>query len=274
LCIFTKQYVGNKPHHTKMKNCVFVLLLILFSCNHHQQKVDVADNVISEKHTTLIESKKEVCWKGTLNGRVPFLIHYQIDSNLIIGQIIYLNTKDKLPIKLLGTIEEDKSYRLLEFDKNGNITGVLTGTPKQEKLVGNWYATKNNKEIPFELKKIDTIIKVENYETNKFNLVGEYQYQYGEKGYQGYLSIKKITDDKISINISSVTNEPSRNIAELITDTIIANTTFTYKIPESDSCEIKVNLFKDFAFIKYTKGYCYGQFGHNATIDGIFLKTK
>ncbi len=53
------------------------------------------------------------------------------------------------------------------------------------------------------------------------------------------------------------------------------NTTgFIYKIPDTDSCEFEVKFYKRFVIIRYTKGFCDRQFGMNATIDGIFLKTQ
>lgn len=73
----------------------------------------------------------------------------------------------------------------------------------------------------------------------------------------------------------SVTSEPARNIAEIETDTIkLTKTEFIYKVGETEDCEFKVKFYKDFCFINYTKGYCIGQFGHNATIEGIYFKTK
>jgi hypothetical protein len=110
--------------------------MAIISCNNQQPKVSDSDTAASAKPTTPIDIKthsgNEICWTGTLNGKTPIFIHYQLDNNLIIGEITYLNTEDKLPIRLLGTIEENKSYRLLEFDKTGNITGVIEGKPTEK----------------------------------------------------------------------------------------------------------------------------------------------
>jgi hypothetical protein len=84
-----------------MKHWTYILLLTIVSCNNQQQKVNDSDTSVSAKPTTLTDTKNEICWTGTLNGKTHVFIHYQLDSNLIIGEITYLNTKDKLPIKLL-----------------------------------------------------------------------------------------------------------------------------------------------------------------------------
>ena len=55
---------------------------------------------------------------------------------------------------------------------------------------------------------------------------------------------------------------------------IIAGEIPCYKVAETENCEFKVKFYQDFVFVNYTKGTCAGQFGHNATVDGIFIKTK
>ncbi len=113
-----------------MRHWIYLITLIIISCNNHQPKNSGSDTTVSVTPTNLPDvktnSNNDICWTGTLNGKTPVFIHYQLDSNLIIGEITYLNTKDKLPITLLGTIEDDKTYRLLEFEKTGNITGIIT----------------------------------------------------------------------------------------------------------------------------------------------------
>lgn len=202
-------------------------------------------------------------------------IHYQLDSNLIMGEITYLNTKDKLPIKLFGTIEEDKNYRLLEFDKTGNITGIITGLPSGKIFNGSWFSPKTRKELSLNLTSKDTVINSPTLATELQNIFGHYHYQYSEAGYQGDFEISKLPDNKAVFGITSVTGEPARNVAQIDDDTIkLNNTFFTYKVPDTDSCEFEVKFYKGLALIRYTKGYCDSQFGMNATIDGIFLKIE
>lgn len=96
-----------------MKNLIYVLALTIISCNNQPQKRSRSDKVGSTQTATGSDPKsqrhKETCWAGTLNGKTPIFIHYQLDSNIIVGEITYLNTKDKQPIKLLGTVEENKT---------------------------------------------------------------------------------------------------------------------------------------------------------------------
>jgi hypothetical protein len=222
------------------------------------------------------KSNKEIYWTGTLNSKTPIFIHYQLDSNIIVGEITYLNTKDKLPIRLLGTIEEGKSYRLLEFDKTGNITGVIEGTPTENEFNGSWVSPRTKKELEMKLLPKDTLINCPSIKPDPNQIFGAYHYQYGENGYNGDFELSKIGDGKTAFHILSLTNvERGPNIAEVEKDTIaFSGDKFIYKIPESDNCEFKVTFYKGFVYVNYTKGYCESQFGLNATIDGIYLKTE
>jgi len=258
-----------------MKHWTYIFLLAIISCNNQPKKVDGSNTVVSARPAALTGSNSEICWTGTINGKTPVFIHYKLDSNLIIGEITYLNTKDKLPIRLLGTIEEDKNFRLLEFAKSGNITGIITGSPTGNIFNGSWFSPKTRKELVLDLVKKDTVINPGITDAKLQDVFGHYHYQYSEAGYQGDIDITRLPNSKASFNIFSVTGEPARNLAQIDEDTITLNSPqFIYKMPETDSCEFSVKFYKGFAFIKYTKGYCDGQFGMNATIDGIFLKTK
>ena len=257
-----------------MKHWKYILLLTIFSCNNPTKQVSTSTDTSSSATNIRPQTESETCWMGTLNNKTPVFLHYKMDDSLIIGEITYLNTKDKFPILIVGTIEEDKNYRLLEFEKSGNITGVITGLPTGKAFNGSWFSPKTRKELVLNLIKKDTIVNSRSIQTNLEEIFGHYHYQYTEEGYQGDLEITKLTNSKIIFGITAVTEEPARNVAQVDDDTIELNTThFIYKIPESDNCEFEVRFYKGFAYIKYTKGYCNGQFGMNATIDGIFLKT-
>ena len=270
----------HKRHPAKMKHWTYILLLTIISCNNQQQNVNSSSATVSGSPSTITDTKshsgKEICWAGTLNEKTSVFIHYQLDSNLIVGEITYLNTKDKQPITLLGTIEDDKSYRLLEFDKTGNITGVIEGKPADKSFDGLWVSPKTSKQLSMKLSLKDTLINSPDIKADESQIFGNYHYQFGDKGYNGDFDINKIAGNKIDFNILSLTNiEKGPNIAEVEKDTItMTGNSFIYKIPESDNCEFKTTFYKDFVFICYTKGYCSGQFGLNATIDCIYLKTK
>ncbi|MGE8553149.1 MAG: hypothetical protein ACN6OB_04305 [Chryseobacterium jejuense] len=261
------------------KYLVYIPLLAIISCNKSDPKVEASSSITPESSVALASVNnqvgKEIYWKGFVNGKTPVFIHYQIDDNVIVGEITYLNTKNKLPITLLGTVEDDNNYRILEFEKSGNITGVITGKPSEGAFTGSWFSPKTRKELALNLVKKDTALASKEIETNVEDLFGRYRYQYSEAGYQGDLEIKRLPGSKAVFGITSVTGEPARNLAQVDDDTIDLKTThFTYKLDDTDECEFKVKFYKGFAVVQYTKGVCSGQFGMNATIEGIYLKIK
>lgn len=262
-----------------MKHWIYLLLLIFISCNNRQLPANNSDTLLIANATPTPKIKSapgnEVCWAGTINGKIPVLIHYTIDSTLIAGEITYLNSKEKIPIQLLGTIEDDGSYRLLEFEKSGNITGIITGSPTDSMFNGTWFSPKTRKDLELSLIKKDTLIHSPTMDISLQDIFGEYHYQYTDAGSQGSLEISSVPGAQAAFEISSVTSEPSRNTAQVDRDTILLNTTqFTYRVPQTDSCEFKVKFYKGFAYIKYSKWHCEAQFGMNATVEGIFIKIK
>lgn len=253
------------------------LLLLLFSCNNspadtlQTDQPDTTAAAVPQQGTVPVKSR--ICWKGTLNGKIEIMLQYDIEGKVVEGELVYLNTKGQKPIKIIGTVEEDKSLRLLEFEPSGNITGILTGTPTASTFEGNWFSPLTRKELSMQLQRVDTVIPSQNITLLPASPEGSYSYQYSEEGSQGTLQVKRAGNGRISFEIFSVTDAPARNMADVSLDTaVLRGNTFTYTIPGTDDCEFKVSFFKNFAYIQYTKGYCNGVFGHNASVDGIFYK--
>ncbi|WP_347217195.1 hypothetical protein, partial [Chryseobacterium sp.] len=250
----------------KYKYLVYIPLLTIISCSKPEQKDKVSTSAIPKESVTLASVKpqvsKEISWKGFLNGKTPVFMHYQIDGNIVVGEITYLNTKNKLPITLVGTIDNEDNYRILEFEKSGNITGVITGKPTAGDFKGSWFSPKTRKELALNLVKKDTALTSKKIETKIEDLFGRYHYQYSEAGYQGDLEIKKLPGSKAVFGITSVTGEPARNLAQIDDDTISLTTTdFTYKLADTEDCGFKVKFYKGFAVVQYSQGICSGQFG-------------
>ena len=257
-----------------------VLIILLIACNQQNKKSDLESDTtvttipISENEK--IPNGIEICWRGYLNDKIPVFLHYQIKDSIAIGEIIYLNTKAKRPIKVIGTIDSDNSYRLLEFDKKGTITGIISGTPSNKNFNGSWFSPKTRKDLEMKLVASDSVIKSTPMEISNNNIYGNYYYQYSKGGSTGNFKIDKVNKNKSAFEIFSVTDAPSRNMAIVNKDTINFNKTkFIYHVPGSKKCKFFVHFYKDFVYIDYTDdGYCIGQFGFGATVDGIFLKMK
>ncbi len=259
-----------------MRGLFFIFVVMAISCSSQQQKTnDVHSKRVEFSPNIPIQSKKEICWTGTLNQKIPIFLHYQFDSNLVVGEVIYLNTKNRKPIQIIGNIEEDKTCRLLEFDKTGNITGIFSGKITENSFNGSWFSPKTRKKLSLDLIPKDTLMNSPSIGAASKDVFGTYHYQYSTDGYNGVFEFNKVQEGKAALYILSLTNvERGPNIAEVERDTIsFEGSSFKYKIPGSDDCEFRVKFYKDFVYIK-SKAYCGGWFGFNADIDGIYVKTE
>lgn len=255
-----------------MKYLIVLFLFILLGCTERPVK---KNSNSTNSGNTLTPNAIDYSWSGTLKETIPVFLHYSIHKNVIAGNIVYTINAEKKSKRILGMIESDSSYRLTEFNEDGNIPVVISGIPGEQHFNCSWISVDTKEEFQLKLLKKDTVIETINFQADLNNIYGNYHYSYNEEGYQGNVSISKPANNKIAFDIFSVTGAPGRNMAEVPLDSIQLNgNSFVYKIPESDSCEFKVNFFKDFLMIEYTRGFCEGQFGWNATIEGIFFKTK
>lgn len=256
-------------------------VLLLAACSGQQQEgaspagsheivTKEADAAPAAKNTAEVTT-----WSGSINGKIPVFMAYTRKEDVLSGQIIYLNTKGRQPIRIIGTIDETGDYRILEFEASGNITGIITGKPAGKVFNGTWFSPKTRKDFPMALSAKDTSVTPGDFDGDAKTAAGSYRYEYGEEGPQGGLELKKLSGDKWAFSVSAVTGAPARNIADIGTDTIaFTGNTFQYKVPDSDSCEFSVRIFKDFVIVKELHDFeaCMGMFGHNATIEGVFLK--
>jgi hypothetical protein len=228
------------------------------------------------------------CWEGKLGGKIPVFFHYTIMDSVLSGEVTYLKTKGKKPIRILGTILPDDFYRMLEFDRKGNITGIWSLTIKGDKCSGTWYTSgesgwgnsAESKEFKVQAQASDSLIAEWDLKPDPEKIFGYYEYNYTkEHGNTGYLNLEKLTDYNANFEILGVASAPGFNFASIEETTVDfvggKDTEFDFKIDDSEECDFKVKFYKGFAHVYYTKGYCNdGYFGHNSTVEGLFLKTK
>ncbi|MGU3375734.1 hypothetical protein [Chryseobacterium sp. M5A1_1a] len=215
-------------------------------------------------------------FSGLIDQKIPVELTFSVSKNVVLGQIIYVKTKEKKPIKIIGALNSGNYYLLKEFGNDGNISGTIDAVLKNGKLEGDWSSTKSDKVYSLALyiqpkvqPKPEILLP-----TPSYNFAGTYTYQYGEKGYQGSISIKKIKDHTYSYEIGSVTSDPGRNIADASGEVMIKNNQFTIEI--NQSCAFLVEFYHGFLTITSTNS---GQmtdceFGLNATLEGTYLKVK
>ncbi|UOK42231.1 MULTISPECIES: hypothetical protein [Flavobacterium] len=239
--------------------------------------------IIFITHFCLGQTKKQtdMCWNGTINNKIPVFIHYSLENDLVIGEITYTKTKEKKPIKLIGEYftdndsQDPESLRLVEYDKNGNVTGIIVVTPNKKELNGKWFSPNTNQEYSLKATKNDTLQIYSNHKANPNDIYGEYSYSYGKFAYKGDLAIKKDVNN-ISFNILALGKGDGPNISQIEDATInkITNNSFIYKIPDTENCSIKVTFYKDFVSVKRLERDCEEVFAMGTYVDEVYIKTK
>ena len=264
-----------------MKYFFVPLILLLTACTSQSTTTTVATDTPPPANPMPAKPAQEAetgiltyCWRGNLEGNIPVQLQYQVEGDVATGSIQYLATKNKSAIPLIGSVENGE-FRLLEFEKNGNITGIISGKREGQTFVGDWFSPTTRKTRKMELPAVDTTLPTKSTAALPADLGGSYSYAYGAEGPQGTLTLKPLAGGKALLEISAVTGAPAFNIADIGVDTVEleAGDRIVYRFPDSPECSFQVRLYKGFAVVNYlTDAGCTSQFGHNATVEGTFLK--
>ena len=261
-----------------MKAAFLLFLCLATACTSKTPSAPETATVPPAENHTEVPAGAETgiptyCWRGDLEGAIPVQLQYQVEGDIVTGSIQYLATKNRLPIPLIGTVGNNE-LRLLEFAPNGNITGIITGKREGEKLVGDWFSPTTRKTRNMDLSAVDTLIPTHTTAAVPERRGGRYSYSYGEEGPQGTLTLKTLAGGKAVLEISAVTGAPAFNLADIGADTVtLEGDRILYRFPDAPECSFQVRFYKDFAVVNYLSNEgCTSQFGHNATVEGIFLK--
>lgn len=127
-----------------MKNIGIILLLLIFYNNTFSQDKSFCPTYV---YQGFIETDK--------GQRLEINLNYLIllDSTLV-GSYYYKPKNGSL--KLVGHLNKNNTFNLVERDINKNITGLFNGivTPDKTKISGQWATSKNDKKFNFELNQV------------------------------------------------------------------------------------------------------------------------
>ncbi|HMP29520.1 MAG TPA: hypothetical protein PKD85_07960 [Saprospiraceae bacterium] len=238
-------------------------------------KDDVEEGVSLELSTNIQKNVNVSCWKGLIDAKIAVELCYQFFDDIVFGEILYPQSKTPIPIQVIGTIAEDSKYiELREFDRKGLITGLISGIPLDDEFNPEWFNPSTQKARRMTLVPLDTLVQDYNINGIIDEVKGQYYYAYGPKGYSGDLEVLNKVGNEIQVRMLSTTGETSGyNIAELeLTSAILNKNLAKVNYPYNDECKIYIAFYKNFAYVK--QAFCDGEFGHNATLEGIYYKLK
>lgn len=253
---------------------VFLSFVISFAaCNDRNDKDYTTRNVAGGQADTAIDIYAEIdAWQGNIDGKYPVLMWYRLYDGVLSGYLFYTDNKIHDSLHVIGTYT-DTSARILEMMPNGNVTGIWDLDVHISSAEGLWFSPKTRNQWSASLMHIDTAVVIPMlYSVG--DISGDYRYKYTDEGSHGYMRVDA-AKGKVSVQFQNVTGEPARNMATLGPfDATLKGNAVTYSSKEYGDCEVRIRFFNGFAIVNYTddKGEC--GFGHNATIDGIYLKEK
>ncbi len=240
------------------------------------QANDVESSEAENEENVLPATDAESGWASTYQGRLDGKIEASLVlhglGDVVRGTITY--KKSGKPIMVLGHMNTDGTFFLRELQPDGNITGVMSGTEKSKKLTGTWYAPGTDKELGLDMDVLT--VQEEGSVTWPYpakSIAGEYRYHYGKEGPSGSLGVEQ-AGSKVKVAFDCNHGAPGYNMA-MVEETEIAlnGNEARYKMPEMD-CEFRIQFFDGFAMVGYVDEQYDCGFGHNASIEGEFVKVK
>lgn len=279
-----------------MKNFIYLLAIVLYcsscsSCSLGNQsdsvegEVDTA--VVPEIENTITEPEPEpesepepssqraiyYEYEGELEGGIPIELKFLQSDDIVKGELIY--KKVGKPITIIGTVDENGSYRVYEFGEKGMITGILSGNFESDAKNLSWFSPESRKRLKMELELKSK--KDGRFDFGDNDMVGVYRYEFGKDGALGNLTVDKVTKDSIYFDLICLTHAPGRNMATLEEAAMPINgnkVSIDFKDDEYYDCAYDIIFYKDFVSIKYVDDRMECGFGHNARVEGIFVKQE
>jgi hypothetical protein len=171
----------------KAKKTLFILLIILsvISCKDEKQKEITKDFIRT--------------YEGNINEKYEIMMKITSDNGKISGSYFYKKKGIKIGIK--GSLKDDGSIILNEFDKNGNQTGIFEGNLKNEhKIIGKWSKPNGKNNMDFKLIESNSNYKVLKKQTENINynyISGTYVSTFNN----GHAEIRYLGKNKFSFEI-------------------------------------------------------------------------
>ncbi len=179
--------VVRDSHFFKYKLALLIALFFLWSSSQAQTNLLKA---VSKNN------QKVLFWTGIINSKIPVFMWFTMRDSIIKGEVIYTNTKNKVPIKLIGQLERDGQIRVCEYLTNGTISGIFHFTMTNVSATGFWFSTTTRKELNLVLNSKDTVLANADTSFQPEAIPGYYWYSYGKEGSQGGITIKKVNSTK------------------------------------------------------------------------------
>lgn len=178
----------------KFHPLIIMILITLISCKNQSKKENQNPNL------DFIQT-----YEGTIAGKHPVHLKLKSENGELSGNYFYDKVGENIEIK--GTLKDDNTLILSEFDEKGNQTGLWKGSLiNQNRITGTWSKPNGTSPMNFNL-----IITSENYESSKnvisdskySSYTGTYNSPFNSGGISnGVLKLKYIGNQKVDFEIT------------------------------------------------------------------------
>lgn len=265
------------------------------SSSEEPQNARPADNVTPPASPVLPSAQNSAektrttvpLWEGVIRKNIGFTMWFDVQGEQAIGELRY--AKSGTPIRLVGSLYGDKLF-LREMLDDGRHSGFLSGIVKDGTFTGEWrspgkisrngdhfsYAEGVTFPMTAHLQMGRGHLAVD-WQTLPENIEGTYRYSYGEYDSEGTLNVRRVGEDRVAFNISSVNGAPSFHMANLPTEGWIEGRVEGNVLIHEDAhdCAVKMTFLEELIDVSYLPGRtCPGRFGLNAAVIGMFRKVE
>lgn len=252
-----------------MKRLVFLIagFLVVFGMSGCSADSNV---IVLQDDLSNLNQNNDYSYIGMLDSKIKVSVMFSTYENKVAkGEIIFLKSKLNHSIPIVGTIKNG-IINFSEFNKNGEITGMLHGKYDNENFTGKWMSLKTMHDISLKLKSNSNGKKYDFKIDNKSAIYGTYQYSLSNNG-SGILEIKH-RDKSIDFLISTISSSLSTAEVQDCVSELDEHNKFIYGEQISKDCLFGVEFYNSFARVHYIDDKNDCGFGMNAGVDGIYYK--
>lgn len=258
---------------------VFILLFCLLMACDNVKETEQQYEKDAEEFFNTVDSAADRnpyaginAWQGNLDGKYPVLMWYKNIDGVLQGSLFYTDQESAPAIRIVGRETEDGFHELIEHMPDGKITGHWKLRPTRNSVEGDWSSPSNGKTYSASLMDIDTAVEVNDISKGT-DLSGNYVYYFDDaNGPAGHLSVKQI-GKKVIVGFDNVSGGPAHDLATISNDTLtLSGNTAKHISSEYGECQFSIRFFDGFAVVDYIDDNADCGFGHNAFVNGVYLK--
>ena len=217
-------------------------------------------------------------WSGVIEGEINFTMWLAQEGGFLRGELTYATSAE--PITLLGeAYPSGDAYVIREFQPDGGVSGTLILGNVENGEVSE--ATWGESSLDLTFVGVDT----EEHFFDPLVRGGEYTYRFpgvpvdgldNLPGPEGVLRILEVSDDSLLVGIQNVHSGPGFNQAVVpVTELPLIDNVASYeRVGDHFDCAFDITVFDGFAFVDYVDERFECGFGHNASVEGVYLLTR